>query len=150
MRRSAHSDGRHPGAPLGGRADGAGGSTATLVDSGRHTPRAGRICGAAVVVLALVPLGISQQVSRENGRWVRLIQGSAPAAARLRVNAHGPVTLEGGVSNNLTYTVKLSVNARSVRSEAEARRRLRQYAVRVESEGGWTVLTTPASPAMAT
>ncbi len=104
----------------------------------------------AVVVLTLVPLGMTQQVARENGHWVRTIRGTCATNARLRVNAHGPVTLEGGTANELTYTVKLSVSARGVRSEAEARRWLQQYAVRVESQGPWTVLTAPGSPAMAT
>ena len=45
--------------------------------------------------------------------------GTVPAASRLRVNAHGPVTLEGGVAKDLSYTIRLSVNART---EAEARR----------------------------
>ena len=56
------------------------------------------------------------------------------------MNAHGPVTLEGGVSKDLTYTIRLSVNART---EAEARRALQQYAVRVATQGAWTVLTAP-------
>jgi DUF4097 and DUF4098 domain-containing protein YvlB len=103
----------------------------------------------AAVVAVLVPLGMGQQLTRENGNWVRTIRGTFPANARLRVNAHGPVTLDGGTANELSYTVKLSVNARSVRSEAEARRWLQQYAVRVESQGPWTVLTAPGGAAIA-
>ncbi len=131
MRRSAHSDRPREGAAATGKWN------------------RGLTLRITAVVLALVPLGISQPLTRENGQWVRIIRGSAPMAARLRVNAHGPVSLEGGISNNLSYTVRLTVNVRSARTEAEARRWLQQYAVRVESQGPWTVLSAPGGPAMA-
>src|SRR5437660_1679832 len=69
----------------------------------------------------LLPAGVVAQprLSREGARWVRTVTGSAPAAARLRVNAQGPVHVEGGTANEFTYTVKLSVRARN---EAEAQR----------------------------
>lgn len=72
-----------------------------------------------LAVVAFLPLASSQPLARENGQWVRTISGSVPATARLRVNAHGPVTLEGGASRNLTYTVKITVSMRAVRTEAE-------------------------------
>ncbi|HYW43829.1 MAG TPA: hypothetical protein VE959_13285 [Bryobacteraceae bacterium] len=101
-----------------------------------------------LAALALVPLAMAQRgVTRENGRWVRTITGSAPATAQLRVNAHGPVTLEGGVSQNLSYVIKISVYART---EAEALRRLSQYAVQVEPQGRWTVLNAPGGADLAT
>jgi len=102
---------------------------------------------SALAALALLsPTGAQQGLTRENGRWVHRIYGSAPARQRLRVNAHGPVTLEGGVSKDLSYTVTLTVNARS---EAEAIRLLRNYTVRAESQGQWMVLTAPGGPVMA-
>ncbi|HEY2015715.1 MAG TPA: hypothetical protein VGH38_19565 [Bryobacteraceae bacterium] len=94
----------------------------------------------------LAPSGAQQGLTRENGRWVRRIYGSSPARQRLRVNAHGPVTLESGVSKDLSYVVTVSVNARS---EGEARRLLQQFTVRLETQGQWTVLTAPGGPAMA-
>lgn len=98
-------------------------------------------------ILALQPpTGAQQGLTHENGRWVRRIYGSGPARQRLRINAHGPVTLEGGVSGNLSYTVTVSVSART---EAEALRWLKQYAVHLESQGPWLVLTAPGGPAMA-
>jgi len=92
------------------------------------------------------PAGAQQALTRENGRWVHRIYGSSPARQRLRVNAHGPVTLEAGVSKDLSYIVTVSVNARS---EAEARRLLLHYTVRMESQGPWMVLTAPGGPVMA-
>jgi len=72
-----------------------------------------------------------------------VINGSVPAAARLRIRAHGPVTLQGGTVPNLTYTVKITATART---DAEARRIVLMSAVRVESGGPWTVLNTPGGP----
>jgi len=102
---------------------------------------------SALAVLAMQPpAGAQQALTRENGRWVHRIYGSSPARQRLRVNAHGPVTLEAGVSKDLSYIVTVSVNARS---EAEARRLLLHYTVRMESQGPWMVLTAPGGPVMA-
>lgn len=101
---------------------------------------------ALALIAFLAPGGAQPGLTRENGRWVRKIYGSMPARQRLRINAHGPVSLEGGVSKDLSYTVVVSVNART---EAEAWRVLRQYNVRVESQGAWTVLTAPGGPTMA-
>src|SRR4051794_16618961 len=93
---------------------------------------------------ALLPAA-AQQLVCKNAKCERTIYGTAPAGSRLRVSAHGPVTLEGGVSTNLTYTIRLSVDART---EAEARRALQQYAVRVSTQGGWTVLNAPGGVVM--
>jgi DUF4097 and DUF4098 domain-containing protein YvlB len=93
----------------------------------------------AVTVLA----GCAQDSTARAGQgWVRTIRGTAgrPAGgpARLRINAHGPVTLEGGVSREVSYTLRISVN---VRTQAEARRILERYRVRAVPQGEWTVLT---------
>jgi DUF4097 and DUF4098 domain-containing protein YvlB len=50
------------------------------------------------------------------------------------------VNIEAGVSRTLTWSVKLVVN---MRTEAEARRALEAYAVRLEQRGVWTTLTAP-------
>src|SRR5947207_7879625 len=94
-------------------------------------------------ILAIVPGAGAQpgtELMRENGKWVRVIYGSAPGTSRLRVNTHGPVRLEGGASNNFTYIVRVAVGARS---EAEARRVIQHYTVRAERQGQWLVLTAP-------
>src|ERR1700676_5461230 len=105
-------------------------------------PKVARAVLTSLAVLSLMQIAPAQQeVRHEDGRWVRTISGSAPCNARLRVSAHGPVTLQGGTSKELTYTVKLSVNART---EAQARRLLDQYTLKALSQGAWTTLTAPA------
>ena len=100
---------------------------------------------SARAALALLPLVAFAQrdIARQGDLWVRTYYGAVPAAPRLRVNAHGPVTLEGGVSHNLSYQVKVSVKARTA---AEARRILDRYAVRLAPQGDWLVLTAPGGP----
>ena len=66
---------------------------------------------------------------REGDHFVREFSGSAPAARRLRVNAHGPVTVQANTANNITFTVRVSVRART---EAEARGVMQRYTVRLD------------------
>jgi len=101
---------------------------------------------ASLAALALLPASLfAQTLTREGNRWVETITGKAPAAARLRVIAEGPVHLEGGGSGQITYTAKLSVQ---VRREDEARRILGEYAVRVASTGDTVVVTAPGDQVM--
>jgi ribosomal protein S28E/S33 len=95
-------------------------------------------------LLAFVSAALAQQgVTRQGDLWVRTYYGTAPAAPRLRVIAHGPVTLEGGVSPNLSYQVKVSVKTRT---NAQAVRILDRYAVGLARQGDWLVLTAPDGP----
>jgi hypothetical protein len=105
---------------------------------------------SAPLALALLPLfafasaALAQrQLTREGDLWVRTYSGTGPAAPRLRVNAHGPVTLEGGVSQNLSYQVKVSIKTRTA---VEAVRILDRYTVRLAPQGDWLVLTVPGGP----
>jgi DUF4097 and DUF4098 domain-containing protein YvlB len=100
-----------------------------------------------VLALALVAPASAQDLTCRNGQCERMIYGNAPAARRLRIRAHGPVTLEAGASNTLSYVVSVKVNART---EAEGRRTLQQFAVRAESRGGWTVVSMPGGAALTT
>src|SRR4051812_42504313 len=104
---------------------------------------------SALALLALLPFAGAQRggLVCRNGSCEKVIYGTAPAGTRLRVNAHGPVTLEGGTAPALQYTVKVTVSARS---EAEARRWLQLYTVRVVSQGDTTVFTAPTGPVTAT
>src|SRR5581483_11491387 len=97
----------------------------------------------AMVAVVAAPAAAQQQLTCRNGRCERVIYGTAPAAVRLKVSAHGPVTLEGGVSRDLSYVIRVTVDARS---EAEARRVLQQYTARIDRQGQWTVLTAPGGP----
>jgi hypothetical protein len=87
----------------------------------------------------------AQQPACRDGKCEITLSGHAPACSRLRIVAHGPVTLEGGASQNLSYTVKLTVNAHS---EAEARLLLRDYALRLQTAGALTVLSAPGGSVM--
>jgi DUF4097 and DUF4098 domain-containing protein YvlB len=105
---------------------------------------------SVLVLLGLLTQpSVSQQagVTREGNRFVRVFRGAGPAARRLRINAHGPVTVQAGTSNELQYTVRLSVRART---ENEARSVLQRYSVRQESRGDTLVLTAPAGPVIST
>ena len=99
------------------------------------------LCASVVNQLYAQPLNLVCK----DGKCERMIYGTAPAASRLRIRAHGPVILEAGASNTLSYTVSVKVNART---EAEARRTLQQFAVRAESMGGWTVISMPGGAAL--
>jgi hypothetical protein len=104
--------------------------------------------GCLVAALACLPFSsYAQALVREGDRWVRVFSGAAPAGQKLRVDAHGPVTLRAGVSRQLSYTAKVSVRARS---EADARRLLDQFQVRVTPQGGWSVLSVPRGPMLST
>jgi DUF4097 and DUF4098 domain-containing protein YvlB len=64
----------------------------------------------------------------------------------LRINAHGPVTLEGNVSGNFTFTVKVGIRARTREQAASV---LEKASLGVELGNGWLVVTTPGGNATA-
>jgi len=92
--------------------------------------------------MVLLPLGAGAQawLTREGGLWVRTFQKTAPAKPRLRIEAHGPVRLDGNVSPNFQVTVKVSVQART---REQARSMLERAEVRVEPQKDWLVISTP-------
>ncbi|HEV2446864.1 MAG TPA: hypothetical protein VGS58_13130 [Candidatus Sulfopaludibacter sp.] len=102
--------------------------------------RSGLFSTAALAAL-LMPAGSGQQqpLRREGDGWVRTYSGTMATAPRLRVFGHGPVLIEGGASNEVVYTVKVNVAART---EAEAVRLLARNPVQVTKTGDWVVLTT--------
>jgi DUF4097 and DUF4098 domain-containing protein YvlB len=105
---------------------------------------------AAAAVALLLPAGSGQPqqtLRRESDGWARTYAGTMPHALKLRVNGHGPVTVEGGVSKEISYTVKLNVPAKTA---SEAVRMLARYPVHVTSVGDWVVLTTPAGQVFST
>src|SRR5689334_17192656 len=102
----------------------------------------------AVTVVAIAAMQAQPGgIVREGDGFRRDFRGSHPGARRLRINAHGPVTLEAGTSKTLSYSVTVRVRARS---EAEARRVLEHYAVRLENAGDRLVLTAPGGPVIST
>ena len=102
----------------------------------------------ALVGLTLLPAAACAQpwLTREGDLWVRTFHETAPARPRLRINAHGPVTLEANVSAAFQFTVKVSVRART---REQARRMLENAGLRIERQNDWLVLTTPGRNAIA-
>ena len=70
--------------------------------SGLSRP-AGVLAGLFVFVPSV--LLAQRALSREGDQWVETLTGTAPAAARLRVNCHGPVHLEGGAASEIAYSI---------------------------------------------
>jgi hypothetical protein len=102
------------------------------------------------ILLLLLPLTAAPQpggLVREGDRFVRSFSGSTPAGRRLRINAHGPVSVQPGTASSISYTVRVSVRARS---ESEARSVMQRYNVRVNPQGEWVVLTAPGGPVIST
>jgi hypothetical protein len=98
--------------------------------------------------LLLLPLaGCAQPwMTQEGDLWVRTFHETATAKPRLRIIAHGPVTLEANASPKFDFTVKVSVRARS---REQARIMLERTELRMEIQNDWLVLTTPGRNAMA-
>jgi hypothetical protein len=100
----------------------------------------------AAVFLPLT--GSSQQeLKREGSEWSRTFTGTISAQPKLRIESHGPVALEGGVSNGIQYTVKVSVSAAN---GAEAKRILDRMVLRVVTERGMTTLIAPGGRVLST
>jgi hypothetical protein len=79
-------------------------------------------------------------LTQEGGVWVRTFHDTATARPKVRIVAHGPVTLEGDVSKGFDYTVKVAVRART---REQARAVLERAELRTESQNEWFVLITP-------
>ncbi len=77
---------------------------------------------------------------REGAFWVETFTGSepVPAAGRLRVASRGRVIVTGGDQENAVYELKARVKAAN---EAEARRRLSEFAVRASRRAQYTLMT---------
>src|SRR5882724_7590407 len=102
----------------------------------------------AVLALAAFAATAQQPAAvRDGDRWRREFYGVAPAGKRLRINAHGPVTLQAGTGSQFSYTVSVRVRARS---EAEAANVLQRYAPKLEKNGDRVVLTAPGGPVIST
>jgi len=101
-------------------------------------------------MIALLPiLALAQPggMQRKGEVWEKDFFGNARNARRIRINAHGPVTLQAGAGNSITYSVHLSVRART---EAEAASVMKKYMVRADFIGDTTVITAPAGPVVST
>jgi len=98
------------------------------------------------VILPLACLA-QQSLTCQRGTCVQVLTGKARVGPQLRVNAHGPVTLEAGVTAELNYTWRVTLRAASL---ADARRILERYSLRVMPEGDWSVISAPGDPLAST
>ncbi len=94
---------------------------------------------ALILALAGAALAGDPAVVREGDWWVSTITGAENLApsARLRIGAHGDVTVAGARQNTLSYALRVRVKARN---EAEARALLKACGVKLSREGPWTVV----------
>src|SRR6516165_2892232 len=114
----------------------------------RRLLRADRSAAATWAALVLLPAVLpGQEITRVGNRWVMTVAGAVPAASRLRVTSQGPVRVEGASGKDVSYTAELSVEART---QDDARRILSQNSMRVASNKGQVVLTTPGGAVTAT
>src|SRR5258708_556069 len=96
----------------------------------------------AVGLLVVAPVfgGEESKLTRDGGFWVQTITGSEMAmpGGRLRISTRGAITVRGGEDRVIRFTVTKRVKARS---EAEARRLLRQFLVNTQRQGDLHTLT---------
>jgi DUF4097 and DUF4098 domain-containing protein YvlB len=100
--------------------------------------------------LALVPLlAFAQQagMQRKGDSWEKDFVGSARPMRRVRVIAHGPVTLQASTSPTITYSVHVSVRART---DAEARQVMQKYMVTATILGDTLIISAPGGPVIST
>jgi len=99
------------------------------------------LAALAAALFTMQPLAVAGQppLEREPGGWALTYRGNIAAARTLRINGHGPVTLQGGAAQSFIYTVRVSVPART---EAEARSLMARPPL-VERRGDGVILTAP-------
>jgi DUF4097 and DUF4098 domain-containing protein YvlB len=101
--------------------------------------------------LALIPLlALAQQpgMQRKGDSWEKDFKGEERRPLRrVRINAHGPVTLQAGTSPNISYTVHVAVRTRTA---AEAEKVMQRYRVEAIIMGDTLVVTAPAGPVVST
>jgi hypothetical protein len=88
---------------------------------------------------AFVALGAEEsKLTREGEFWVQTVTGSEPAdtGGRLHITTRGPVTVRGAAQDQVRYTITKRVKAKN---EAEARRRLSRFLVRMHRQGDTTI-----------
>src|SRR4051794_27770242 len=105
------------------------------------------VFSSARLALALIPLlalGQRSDLQRKGDSWEKDFIGNARAMRRVRVVAHGPVTVQAGLGQQqITYSVRVSVRART---EAEARQVMQRYKVEAQYVGDTLVITAPGGP----
>ena len=101
-----------------------------------------------LVALVTVAFAGETQLHREGAFWVEVEKGSEPVAAHgnIQVSTIGGVSIKGAPGNHLSYSVVKRVKAGN---EAQARRLLGAYNVRVSRKGELTYLVVQGGSEMA-
>jgi DUF4097 and DUF4098 domain-containing protein YvlB len=101
----------------------------------------------AATLAASLGIAAAQGLRRDGDLWIQNFSGSekATAGSGLRVNAHGPVTITADGTDTVSFSVDVGVRGRT---EADARRVLSSFGLRVARAGGWITLTAPRGPAV--
>jgi DUF4097 and DUF4098 domain-containing protein YvlB len=96
--------------------------------------------GLVLAISAILAFAQESLIRREGAHWVQVVTGSLPAPpdCTLRIETRGPVTLRGRSANQINYTIKKRVRART---EAEARALLKAAVVRAISRNGVAAIT---------
>ncbi len=103
---------------------------------------------AALALVPLLALGQRADLQRKGDSWEKDFVGSTRPMRRVRVVAHGPVTLQAGMpGQNITWSVRVSVRART---ENEAQQVMRKYRVDAQYVGDTLVITAPDGPVVST
>ena len=101
-----------------------------------------------VATLAMTASAGEPALRRDGTSWVEVLKGSEPVPARgnIRISTVGGVLIRGGAGNEFSYEV---VKRAKARSEAEARRLLSGYRVKVSHQGQWTYLVVQGGTELA-
>jgi len=101
-----------------------------------------------IAALATVAYSGEPDLRRDGQFWVVVEKGSEPVAihGNIRISTVGTVSIRGGAGNELSYEVLKRAKARS---EAEARRLLSSYRVKLSHQGQWTYLVVQGGSEMA-
>jgi len=101
-----------------------------------------------VALVTVAAFAGETQLHREGAFWVEVEKGSAQVAAhgRIRISTIGGVSIKGAPGTQLAYTVVKRVKAGN---EAQARRLLSAYSVRVSRQGDLTYLVVQGGSEMA-
>lgn len=95
---------------------------------------------SSILIVAAIALAQDAPIRREGAHWIQVVTGylQIPSDCKLRVENRGPITLRGLAEDQVAYTVRKRVRARS---EAEARSLLNAAAVRASLRNGVANIT---------
>ena len=92
----------------------------------------------SILYLGVLPAGAQDAPVVRDGRyWAQTVEGSLPAAYRLRITSVGSITVRGNGGNQIRYSARKRVRAGS---EVEAKRILARAQIRASRQGSGVLL----------